>query len=331
MRETVAGAQHGVGERRRRIRCVRRCKVGRAERATCRTSSCSRRTTATWRTSTKFVAANPDVRDMVEARDNGHVLDFDNLDAANLLKACTALEVVTENAAGRRRQPAEVHLAAQRRPALLVPALGRPAAGRRGRSATGRRRQDPETGEIISAAAYIYGAALDIYAKFAADSVRLANGQLGTDDLLSGKTISDVLAESAARQQGAREPSTMSDAAKSLIQARLKALGPTRDDRLREGRAPGIDDQPLRLIKGTDGGEAAAQRRRAAGDHPGLPAGRRGARRRVRPGDEEALAVVAGARGAPRRGSRRWRSTAASTWRSSPTTRSWGRRWSSTS
>ena len=90
-------------------------------------------------------------------------------------------------------RPPEVHLAAQRGPALLVPPLGRSAAGRAARSATARRRQDPETGEIISAAAYIYGAALDIYAKFAVDSVRLANSQLSTDDLLSGKTISDVL------------------------------------------------------------------------------------------------------------------------------------------
>ena len=76
-----------------------------------------------------FVTAHPDVRDMVEARDKAHVIDFDNLDAADLLKACTALEVVTEKRAGRRHQPAEVHLAAQRRPALLVPALGRSAAG----------------------------------------------------------------------------------------------------------------------------------------------------------------------------------------------------------
>ena len=61
--------------------------------------------------------------------------------------------------------------------------------------------QDPETGEIVSAAAYIYGAALDTYAKFATDSVRLANGQLSTDDLLSGKTISDVLKESCRRER----------------------------------------------------------------------------------------------------------------------------------
>ena len=73
---------------------------------------------------------------------------------------------------------------------------------------------DPETGEIISAAAYIYGGALDTYAKFAVDSVQLANGKLDIDDLLSGKTISDVLHESAAASK-ARTNETMSDAAKS--------------------------------------------------------------------------------------------------------------------
>src|SRR4029079_18347565 len=109
--------------------------------------------------------------------------------------------------------------------------------------------QDPETGEIISASAYIYGAALDIYAKFAVDSVRLANGQLSTDDLLSGKTISDVLAESAAASKK-HAAHTMSADDKHMLQARPQTRRPTRDDRLRKVSA-GIDDQPIRLAKGT--------------------------------------------------------------------------------
>src|SRR4029079_11375380 len=43
-----------------------------------------------------FVTAHPDVRGMVEARVKKDDVDFDNLTAANLLQACTALEVVTE-------------------------------------------------------------------------------------------------------------------------------------------------------------------------------------------------------------------------------------------
>ena len=58
---------------------------------------------------------------------------------------------------------------------------------------------DPETGEIISASLYIYGAALDTYAQFAADTVDLLNQHISVDDLLSGKTIADVLQETRRR------------------------------------------------------------------------------------------------------------------------------------
>ena len=52
---------------------------------------------------------------------------------------------------------------------------------------------DPQTGEIISASLYNYGAALDSYAQTSADAVELLNSQISVDDLLSGKTIADVL------------------------------------------------------------------------------------------------------------------------------------------
>ncbi len=192
-----------------------------------------------------FVTANKDVRSMIEARDTNHVLDFDNLQAADLLKACTALEVTTAS-----RKDGDKKFTWQRNGDLrysFVHWVDRPQV--QGPLGYGPSSQDPETGEIISASAYIYGAALDIYAKFAADSVRLANGQLSTDDLLSGKTISDVLKESAAATR-AHKSETVTDAARNLIQARIKALGKTRDDRLRKVAA-GIDDQPMNKIKGT--------------------------------------------------------------------------------
>ena len=137
---------------------------------------------------------------MVEARDTDHVLDFDNLQPADLLKACTALEVVDREPQGRRHSHPK--FVWQRNGDLrysFVHWVDRPQVA--GPLGYGPSSQDPETGEIISASAYIYGAALDTYAKFAVDSVRLANGQLSTDDLLSGKTISDVLKESAAATQ----------------------------------------------------------------------------------------------------------------------------------
>jgi len=197
---------------------------------------------------TAFVTDHPDVRNLVEARDTKHVLDFDNLEAADLLKACTALEVVTEKRPdGDPNQP---KFTWQRNGDLRYSFLhwvDRPQSA--GPLGYGPSSQDPETGEIISASAYIYGAALDIYAKFATDSVQLANQQLSIDDLLSGRSISDVLAESAAASK-AHAAEKMTDAAKSMIQARLKALGPTRDDRLRKVAA-GIDDQPMKLVKGS--------------------------------------------------------------------------------
>jgi hypothetical protein len=194
----------------------------------------------------KFVQDHPDVRQMVEARDTDHVLDFDALEQADLLKACTALEVVTES-----RQDGDASKFTWQRNGDLrysfLHWIDRPQA--QGPLGYGPSSPDPETGEIISASAYIYGAALDTYTKFAADSVRLANGQLSIDDLLSGKTISDVLAETAAASR-ARATETMTPAARSMIQARLKALGPTREARLKKVGA-GIDDLPLHKIKGT--------------------------------------------------------------------------------
>jgi hypothetical protein len=195
-----------------------------------------------------FLTANPDVKSAVESRDTGHVLDLDNLPPADLLKACTALEVVTQNRAdGDANHP---KFTWQRNGDLrysFVHWVDRPQV--QGPLGYGPSSADPETGEIISAGAYIYGAALDIYAKFATDSVRLANMQLSTDDLLSGKTISDVLAESAATTS-THLKEKMTDAARSAVNARLRALGPTRDDRLIKVGA-GIDDTAMKAVKGT--------------------------------------------------------------------------------
>ena len=42
---------------------------------------------------------------------------------------------------------------------------------------------DPETGEIISGTAYVYGASVDTYAQYATDVIRFANGDLTPEDL----------------------------------------------------------------------------------------------------------------------------------------------------
>jgi hypothetical protein len=52
---------------------------------------------------------------------------------------------------------------------------------------------DPETGEIVSGTAYVYGAAVDTYATFALDSVRLLTNQTALDPFVSGQTVSDYI------------------------------------------------------------------------------------------------------------------------------------------
>jgi hypothetical protein len=48
---------------------------------------------------------------------------------------------------------------------------------------------DPETGEVISANSFIYGGALETYAQYALDFVKLQNGDLSVNDLFNGQNI----------------------------------------------------------------------------------------------------------------------------------------------
>ncbi len=53
---------------------------------------------------------------------------------------------------------------------------------------------DPETGEIISAEAFVYGAAVDTYAQYAQDIVDLLNGDLDIDEFTSGEHVKEYIA-----------------------------------------------------------------------------------------------------------------------------------------
>lgn len=48
---------------------------------------------------------------------------------------------------------------------------------------------DPETGEIISGTAYVYGASVDSYAQYGLDIVRFVNGDLSLDDMHNGDYV----------------------------------------------------------------------------------------------------------------------------------------------
>src|SRR5262249_18303812 len=78
---------------------------------------------------------------------------------------------------------------------------------------------------------------------------QLANGNLDPNDFLSGKTISDVIAETA-KASKARLAQPVTDGARNLAQARLHAQGKTASDRLVKVGA-GIDDQGIATVKGT--------------------------------------------------------------------------------
>jgi hypothetical protein len=192
-----------------------------------------------------FLAAHPDVVDLVKKQVGPGTVDIENFAAADLEKACSALESVTASLpAGDER-----HFQWERNGDLrysFIYWVDRPQPS--GPLGYGPSSADPETGEIVSASAYLYGASLDNYAQFAVDSINLANGNLDPDDLLSGKTISDVLAETS-NNKSLRKKETFSAANRGAASARFNALG-TQAQRLVKVGA-GIDDQAISKVGGT--------------------------------------------------------------------------------
>ena len=57
---------------------------------------------------------------------------------------------------------------------------------------------DPETGEIVSGRAYVYGAAVNTYASYALDVIRFTNGDLAPEDLRDLEHVREQVAERAA-------------------------------------------------------------------------------------------------------------------------------------
>jgi hypothetical protein len=107
---------------------------------------------------------------------------------------------------------------------------------------------DPQTGEIVSASLYNYGAALDSYAQMSADAVELVNGNISVDDLLSGKTITDVLAETKSASL-ARQAQTLTPEAKAMALAKLP---PAQNGAPRLIPVPGGQStSKIALLKGT--------------------------------------------------------------------------------
>jgi hypothetical protein len=108
---------------------------------------------------------------------------------------------------------------------------------------------DPQTGEIISASLYNYGAALDMYSQTSADMVELINNQISVDDLLSGKTITDVLKATAAASK-MRSALTLTPEARAMAASKLPPMTSSGTPRLIPVPG-GIPASKMSLIKGT--------------------------------------------------------------------------------
>ncbi|MBI2895977.1 MAG: zinc-dependent metalloprotease [Deltaproteobacteria bacterium] len=69
---------------------------------------------------------------------------------------------------------------------------------------------DPETGEIVSASAFVYGPELDTYSAWARDLVALLNGEIDVDDYIMGVNVEDwVAAQGEGGGQEARRARTL--------------------------------------------------------------------------------------------------------------------------
>jgi hypothetical protein len=192
-----------------------------------------------------FLAAHPALDSFVE--DALGVAGKD-LDKTKLRQACSIMEAQTQTLADGSADK----FTWQRNGDLrynFVHWVDRPSPS--GPLGYGPSSPDPETGELVSASLYLYGAALDTYAQFAVDSINLLNNQISTDDLLSGKTITDVLRQTAGTK-AARDARTLTPEAFAHAQALVTRGGITPGGTARLIPIPGgATTSRFDFIKGT--------------------------------------------------------------------------------
>ncbi|HEY8927322.1 MAG TPA: zinc-dependent metalloprotease, partial [Polyangia bacterium] len=148
-----------------------------------------------------FAVAHPDVVKSVQELAQ---VDPTQVTKATLVSVCSALEAVTQSLPDGDAKKFTWQRNGDLRYSFIY-WVDRPQGSDSAPLGYGPSSSDPETGEIVSASAYIYGASLNVYSQFAADSVDLLNGNLATDDLLSGKRITDIMKETAASRQARDE------------------------------------------------------------------------------------------------------------------------------
>lgn len=118
---------------------------------------------------------------------------------------------------------------------------------------------DPETGEIVSATAFLYGAAIDTYAQQALDTIDLLNGEYRVDEFTDGLTVQRYIAANRdaldPRKHLERLPEAMrerpaSDMDRELLPDELRR----KLDRIRRERllAGGVDRKEAKLLEAVD-------------------------------------------------------------------------------
>jgi hypothetical protein len=196
---------------------------------------------------TKLLTTYGDLNDLVKTATGQSA---DQLDTAHLKQACSVVEAATQRLADGDPKKFSWQRNGDLRYSFLH-WVDRPQPS--GPLGYGPSSADPQTGEIISASAYLYGAALDVYAHTAADTVDLLNNSISIDNLLSGKTITDVLNEtSAARAANNAQPLTA--AAQAKASAMLGGTGATSTATGLPRLLPipaGITSSKIQTIKGT--------------------------------------------------------------------------------
>ncbi len=136
---------------------------------------------------------------------------------------------------------------------------------------------DPETGEVISGRAYVYGSGLNTYANYAVDVIRFMNGDLDGDDLKNAEHVRELVRQRADREVGL-----------GRISPRLKDV-PLKSERVRPIEKTARRAQHRQHLKGFD--RAAVEERLERARDAGLNAG--GA------ADEQRRAVAAHLRTSP--------------------------------
>ncbi|HEY2901427.1 MAG TPA: zinc-dependent metalloprotease [Polyangia bacterium] len=194
-----------------------------------------------------FLSKNPDLAQIVQNKADipygATPIDTSMINTTTLVQACSILEATTAKLADTDPKKFTWQRNGDLRYSFFHWVDKPQVAGPLG---FGPSSADPETGEIVSAGLYIYGAAMDTYAQMSADTVELLNGQISVDDLLSGKTILDVLQSTNSAHQ-AMSKQALTAEAKAYANAMAQ---PNNKNRL-VPIAPGASAAKIEALKGT--------------------------------------------------------------------------------